>query len=233
MADKTDLHGVENRLSEIASELHKPLEDIKNDRRHEDILKIQNKHHKEILDIQKKFNEKNLLKQEGLVKWTKILAIATIILCLGTCLGTIYMTYNTKSSIDLQTNLYSPKITVQVTDVKLPWSHYAEEYEHKVWEKFWNSSHYSIPLYIEINNNGIVPFQLYNIQFESECGMGNRGLLSFPDNFTKVVGVGDTVTFTESIYFTFNTTVQDSLPCEIYFTIYGNNLVTNKKIVLI
>lgn len=236
MSDKIDLSGVERKLEEISRNLHKPFEDMDNRQRHKDMLEAQNKQHKEILESQNKFYEKTLSQQSELNKWTRYLAVATIILSIATIflsIFTIVMAYNTKLSIDLQTDLYSPKITAQITDKKLPWSEYAESYNHRVPQNFWNATIYSIPIYVEINNNGIVPFQLYNIEFESNCGIGNKGLLSFPDNISKVIGIGETIAFNSNTGFGFNTTVQEGLPCEINFVIYGNNLIRNKKIILI
>ncbi|MFA6461965.1 MAG: hypothetical protein WCV90_06905 [Candidatus Woesearchaeota archaeon] len=237
MNDKVDLSGVERKLESISNNLHKPLEDMRNRSYHQEILETQNKHHQEILESQNKFSRDTLSQQSKLNQWTKYLAIATIALCIFTMVMagfTMSMAHSSKQSVDLQANLYSPKLTVQITDNKFPWSHYADEYNHKIWQMYWNRSSYSMPIYVEINNNGIIPFQLYNIQFDSKCGKGiTKGLLSFPENFSKVVGIGTTASFTGEIYFAFNTTVQEGLPCDVDFIVYGNNLVVNKKIILV
>jgi len=236
MNDKVDLSGVERKLESISRSLDKPFEDIHTRRNHQEILETQNKHHKEILESQNKFSNDTLLQQSKLNKWTKCLAFATIALCIFTMVMasfTISMAHSSKQSVDLQANLYSPKLTVQITDNKLPWSHYADKYNHRIWQTYWNRSSYSMPVYVEINNNGIIPFQLYNIQFDSKCGMGMiQGLLSFPENFSKVISIGTTASFTSEIYFVFNTTIREGLPCDVDFVVYGNNLIMNKKIVL-
>jgi hypothetical protein len=229
MPDEIDLRGIENKLDQIAGNLDKPFEDIHNDRRHAELLRTQNRHHKEILKMQYDYNRRFIREQKDLIKWTRVLAVATI----GLCIFTLFVALGTKQSVDMQANLYSPRITAQITDTSLPWSHYAAEYEHRVPERYWSRVAYNMPIYVEINNDGIVPFQLHNIEFKSNCGHGNSGLLSFPSDISKVIGVGETLNFTDKKYSTFNTTVLDGLPCETNFVIYGNNLIMNKKITLI
>jgi len=192
-------------------------------------LETQIRHHKSMLQVQNKFNKENLVKQEESIKWTRILAVATIFLALFT----MWMAQSMKNSLDAEIELYKPKIVAQITNEELLWSHYAPEYEHKVWQIFWSSISYKVPIYVEINNNGLVPFQLYNIEFKSSCGDGNRGLLSFPENFSKNIGVGESSEFTTGLIFSGKPTIQDALPCEINFTIYGNNLVEKKRMKII
>jgi len=219
----TDLSDIRKYLQDIAGNLHKPFSEMDAERRHRELLEAQNKRHKEMLDSQNAFNAKLFAEQKNLVRWTAFLAIATLGLC-------IFTAYN----VSLQSALYSPKITAQITDENSPfgYSYYGSEYAYNVGAKYWNDSVYFAPVYVEITNNGIVPFQVYNIEFDGNCGNGNLGLLTFPSNLSKSIGVGETMSFTDAIYFDFNKTVQEGLPCEINFVIYGNNLVVNKKMIL-
>ena len=81
-----DNHDIVRALEGIKSELHKPFDDMNQDRRHRDILEFQSKNHKEFLASQNEFNKNMLNEQRDLAKWTKVLAIATIMLAIATIL---------------------------------------------------------------------------------------------------------------------------------------------------
>ncbi len=263
MIRKIDLNDIKDKSHKIAKKPDKPFDDMNIERRHKELLEFQNKTHKEILKSQNSFNEENTKQQKKLVEWTRYLAITTIILVIATIIisaGSLYFSYNmnlnTKNAIDFEKNLYSPKITAEITDGKFPWPIYGNESIHRVNSLYWNNTNYTIPIYVEINNNGIIPFQLYNIEVQTNCGL-SKPLLDCPKNFSKLIAGGASLSFRDTITFKTkkplqinnvslddgtvinnltlaqNHNIVDLLPCNIDFKIYGQNLVIDKRIVVI
>lgn len=118
--DPADLRGIENGLKDISSKLDKPFAEMNERSRHEELLKTQNLHHRELLKENKEFNEKILSKYGDLNKWTKVLAIATLILMIGTIVIAIlnFLSWNKNQElidnqlelIDLQKKTLAPII---------------------------------------------------------------------------------------------------------------------------
>ena len=140
---------------ELDRSFRNSVEQAEIDKRHREFLKLQEKHHKELLEAQNKFNKKLLSKYGELNKWTKILAFATICLCLFA----LWTSLSAKYAVDLQAELYSPKIKVQLTADPLSVSHYVTNYTHKVWQSQLDDWVYYTTIYIELNNHGLIPFQ--------------------------------------------------------------------------
>ncbi len=212
--NRIDLSKIERELANIASNTHKPFEGME----------------------ERKRQEENNKKQNKLIFWTQILAIATIILAIGTITlagYTISMALSAKKGVELQESYYSPKITAQIISEGSKWSIYDDTpFTHYVRKANLNGSIYNIPLYIELNNNGITPFQVYSIFYETNCGEKEFGIIYLPEDIVKIIESGKSLRFNDNLKLEFNKTTEEELPCHINFRIYGNNLVIKRKMEL-
>jgi hypothetical protein len=200
-----DLRGVEDKLNKIASELRKLFRGINEKEKHKEIIKI----------------------QQGL-KWaTWVTAGATVLLFIITCL----LFLSTLQALEFQENLYAPRIDVKIatSDFELKYCLWGDI--HKVGELYLKELKLPLLLKVEITNIGIIPFHLDVIHF-SGCGIKKKVLI-FSDNLSKDFEIGETRIFSEEILLSFNETVEKSLPCYLDFTIYGINLIKNKRLKLV
>src|SRR3989338_2437660 len=78
---------------------------MKEEQRHQEIIRAQNSQHKELLKENREFNEKILSKYGDLNKWTKVYAIATIVLVLFTILFTTFSWNKNKELVNNQLEL--------------------------------------------------------------------------------------------------------------------------------
>ena len=113
-----------------------------------------------------------------------------------------------------------PKLNVQLTSIDVPWGEFGEEQVYYVWqEKVNNTLAFYLPVYLTINNYGQVPNQLYNVGFETECGLGNKGLLSIPENSSTLIKPGEYFKMHSNLAIPTNKSM--NLPCVVNFTLYN------------
>jgi len=96
--DKINLNGVEKALDKIANKLHKPFEESHTDKRHKEIIEIQDKQ----TELQRKQLE--ILEQQTILtskqtEFSRLLMLATIVLAIGAFLQTTIQILNIPSGV--------------------------------------------------------------------------------------------------------------------------------------
>ena len=85
------LEKIANTLESIRAELHKPFDDMRADSRLQLTLRTQKQNHQEMLNMQHNMNYAMILEMKESAKWTKVLAVATIILAVAN-IALVYIT---------------------------------------------------------------------------------------------------------------------------------------------
>lgn len=118
--------------------------EILEEKRHEDILEIQDNHHKEILKIQNEFNNKSLEKQEKQNKLTKYLVSITFFALIISSLFSYLENKREQDDLELRIR---PYLTIEETKYQLM-----------------NNSNKTMEYIFIIKNSGILPARLLDIE---------------------------------------------------------------------
>ena len=217
------------------------------DNRHKETLLQQREQQKEIMDQERKHHQQILLEQDRLHREnmndqrvfnkqifnTQLIVIVLTFFMAFAAIASAFAAIRTVNYMKSEAELYETQLVAQITLEKLPWSHFDYIFTHKLSSEASNKNVFKLSVYVEVNNKALAPFQLVNVAYYDTCGNKNSGLLSIPPQLTKVVKSGEAIEFNDKIDLIFQNSIGENLPCDILFTIHGDDIEIQKIIRLV